>query len=100
MHETGNKLLKTITHRRESKIIIKPQQNDNNDSIEDDDYDIHLKSRVEYLANGPTVAFAGIKDAMRKSLTNTLDEQLELEAKLQKKCGNTRDFQEGFLAFH
>lgn len=68
--------------------------------IEDDDYDIHLKSRVEYLANGPTVAFAGIKDAMRKSLTNTLDEQLELEAKLQKKCGNTRDFQEGVLAFH
>ena len=37
---------------------------------------------------------------MRKSLNNSLDEQLELEAKLQKKCGNTRDFQEGVLAFH
>ena len=68
--------------------------------VEDDNYDIHLKSRVEYLANGPTVAFAGIKTAMRKSLNNSLDEQLELEAKLQKKCGNTRDFQEGVLAFH
>ena len=37
---------------------------------------------------------------MRGSFTNSLNEQLEIEAKLQKKCGNTRDFKEGVLAFH
>ena len=68
--------------------------------VEDDKYDAHLRSRLEYLANGPTVAFAGIKTAMQNSLTNSLSDQLQLEAKLQKKCGNTRDFKEGVLAFH
>ena len=68
--------------------------------VEDDKYDAHLRSRLEYLANGPTVAFAGIKAAMQNSLTNSLSDQLQLEAKLQKKCGNTRDFKEGVLAFH
>jgi 2-(1,2-epoxy-1,2-dihydrophenyl)acetyl-CoA isomerase len=28
-----------------------------------------------------------------------LDEQLSLEAKLQKSCGSTRDFSEGVTAF-
>ena len=70
------------------------------EAVEDEKYDSHLKSRLEYLANGPTVAFAGIKTAMRGSFANSLGEQLEIEAKLQKKCGNTRDFKEGVLAFH
>ena len=59
-----------------------------------------MSSRLEYLANGPTVAFAGIKTAMRGSFTNSFNDQLEIEAKLQKKCGDTRDFKEGVLAFH
>jgi hypothetical protein len=33
------------------------------------------------------------------SLTNTLDEQLELEADLQQEASETRDFHEGRLAF-
>ncbi|NQZ74084.1 MAG: 2-(1,2-epoxy-1,2-dihydrophenyl)acetyl-CoA isomerase, partial [Dinoroseobacter sp.] len=33
------------------------------------------------------------------SFSNDLDEQLALEAKLQGRCGQTRDFQEGVLAF-
>jgi 2-(1,2-epoxy-1,2-dihydrophenyl)acetyl-CoA isomerase len=45
------------------------------------------------------VAYQNVKKAIRASLGNTLDEQLALEAKLQKECGQTRDFAEGVLAF-
>jgi 2-(1,2-epoxy-1,2-dihydrophenyl)acetyl-CoA isomerase len=37
---------------------------------------------------------------MQNSLTNSLSDQLQLEAKLQKKWFDTRDFKEGVLAFH
>jgi 2-(1,2-epoxy-1,2-dihydrophenyl)acetyl-CoA isomerase len=36
---------------------------------------------------------------LRQTWQNTLAQQLEVEARLQKDCGNTRDFQEGVLAF-
>ncbi len=36
---------------------------------------------------------------MRASHSNTLDEQLTLEAQLQGKAGMTRDFREGVVAF-
>ena len=35
----------------------------------------------------------------RASFENSLEEQLTLEAKLQGKCGQTRDFKEGVIAF-
>ena len=40
-----------------------------------------------------------MKNALRASPENSLDEQLALEAKLQNLCGQSRDFQEGVLAF-
>ena len=55
-------------------------------------------ARQPHLA-GPTVAYQNVKMALRASLGNSLEEQLGLEARLQKKCGQTCDFAEGVLAF-
>jgi len=59
----------------------------------------HVQGRAAHLAQGPTVAYRQLKKAIRASFENTLDEQLALEAKLQGRCGKTRDFQEGVVAF-
>ncbi len=59
----------------------------------------HINARATHLAQGPTVAYRELKEAIRGSFENSLDEQLALEAKLQGKCGKTRDFQEGVVAF-
>ena len=56
-------------------------------------------ARARALANGPTVAYRNIRRALRDSLSNPLDAQLELEAQLQAESGKTRDFKEGVLAF-
>jgi 2-(1,2-epoxy-1,2-dihydrophenyl)acetyl-CoA isomerase len=55
--------------------------------------------RAAHLAQGPTVAYRQLKKAIRGSFENSLDDQLALEAKLQGRCGKTRDFQEGVVAF-
>ena len=67
--------------------------------IEDDMFDALWRRRSEHLANGPTQAYAQMKTAIRASWENTRDGQLTLEAKLQGRCGKTRDFQEGVIAF-
>ena len=59
----------------------------------------HVNARASHLAQGPTVAYRELKKAIRGSFENSLDEQLALEAKLQGRCGKTRDFQEGVVAF-
>lgn len=51
------------------------------------------------LAEGPTVAFKLMKQAMRGAMANDLTAQLALEAELQGKAGKSRDFREGVLAF-
>lgn len=59
----------------------------------------HVQGRAAHLAQGPTVAYRQLKKAIRGSFENSLDDQLALEAKLQGRCGKTRDFQEGVVAF-
>ena len=59
----------------------------------------HVQGRASQLAQGPTVAYRQLKTAIRGSFENSLDDQLALEAKLQGRCGQTRDFQEGVVAF-
>ena len=59
----------------------------------------HVRERALQLASGPTATYAHIKTALRASFDNSLEEQLELEAKLQGQCGKTRDFREGVVAF-
>lgn len=51
------------------------------------------------LSTMPTKGFGLYKKAINQSLTNNLDDQLELEAELQTTAGNTRDYQEGVQAF-
>jgi 2-(1,2-epoxy-1,2-dihydrophenyl)acetyl-CoA isomerase len=69
------------------------------EAVPDAEFEAVWKSRAAHLANGPTVAYAKVKEALRASGGNDLHTQLELEARLQGACGQTRDFQEGVLAF-
>lgn len=51
------------------------------------------------LAKGPATAFAEIKRTLDAATYNTLDEQLELERRVQRHLGDTDDFREGVTAF-
>lgn len=68
-------------------------------AIPDDQFEDHIAARARQLATGPTQAYARIKQALRASYDNDLDQQLKLEARLQGEAGNTRDFVEGVTAF-
>ncbi|MFN3662278.1 enoyl-CoA hydratase-related protein [Yoonia sp.] len=65
----------------------------------DADFTAHIAARAGQLAQGPTLAYHQVKQAIRGSFENSLDEQLALEAKLQGRCGETADFREGVSAF-
>jgi 2-(1,2-epoxy-1,2-dihydrophenyl)acetyl-CoA isomerase len=68
-------------------------------SVPDAGFEAEWRRRASQLAAGPTLAYGAIKRAMRASLTNDLDAQLDLEATLQAEVGRSRDFREGVLAF-
>lgn len=67
--------------------------------IADDQFEAHWMARAQYLANGPTVSYRHLKEAMHASYDNTLKQQMTVEAKLQNASGQTRDFKEGVMAF-
>jgi 2-(1,2-epoxy-1,2-dihydrophenyl)acetyl-CoA isomerase len=67
--------------------------------VPDDTFAAHVAARASHLAQGPTLAYRGIKTALRSSFENDLDTQLALEARLQGQAGATRDFREGVAAF-
>jgi 2-(1,2-epoxy-1,2-dihydrophenyl)acetyl-CoA isomerase len=69
------------------------------EAVADDDFAAHWQARAAQLANGPTAAFRGVKQALRASAANGLDAQLALEARLQGECGTSHDFREGVAAF-
>jgi 2-(1,2-epoxy-1,2-dihydrophenyl)acetyl-CoA isomerase len=69
------------------------------EAVPDEAFDATVKARAAHLAQGPTVAYRLIKQALRNTYGHGIDEQLELEARLQGEAGKTRDFQEGVLAF-
>jgi len=52
-----------------------------------------------HIANMPTQALGFIKQMLNVSMTNTLEEQLELEGKLQIASAHSKDYQEGVQAF-
>ena len=54
---------------------------------------------AEHLATQPTRGFAYTKQAFSASMTNTLDEQLELEKTLMSTAGFTDDYAAGVKAF-
>jgi 2-(1,2-epoxy-1,2-dihydrophenyl)acetyl-CoA isomerase len=51
------------------------------------------------LASGPTHAFGGVKRLLRESATNSLEDQMELEAELIGEMGRSADAREGIEAF-
>ena len=69
------------------------------EAVEDEKFVPHVAERARYLAAGPTAAYTAIKQVLRASWDNTEEEQLMLEAREQGKCGKSRDFKEGVLAF-
>ncbi|TNF23380.1 MAG: 2-(1,2-epoxy-1,2-dihydrophenyl)acetyl-CoA isomerase [Rhodobacteraceae bacterium] len=69
------------------------------EAVADDGFAAQWQARARHLAQGPSQAYAHVKEAIRGSFENSLDAQLLLEARLQGKCGQTRDFKEGVLAF-
>jgi 2-(1,2-epoxy-1,2-dihydrophenyl)acetyl-CoA isomerase len=54
---------------------------------------------AEHFAEGPTLSYAGSKQALNQMIYPQLDAQLELEAELQHGLARTKDFQEGVGAF-
>lgn len=67
--------------------------------VDDAALDAAARAAAERLAKGPTEAYRLTRIALRRSLGNDLDAQLELEARLQGDAGRTRDFAEGVAAF-
>ena len=67
--------------------------------VPDEGFADHWWRRALHLANGPTEAYRGVKEALRQSFANDLGQQLELEAQIQGRMGKTRDFREGVMAF-
>ncbi len=69
------------------------------EAVADDAFAETWQGRARQLAQGPTVAYGAVKRALRASLSQTLDQQLAMEAQLQAECGKSRDFLEGVMAF-
>ncbi|SFN75417.1 Enoyl-CoA hydratase [Roseovarius lutimaris] len=69
------------------------------EAVEDDSFEAHWQARAAHLAQGPSKTYGHVKAAIRGSWDNSMDSQLDLEAKLQGACGQSRDFKEGVMAF-
>lgn len=66
----------------------------------DDDFLLQeAMATAQALAAMPTVALGLIKEQLRASATNTLEQQLNVEDKLQQQAAATADFKEGVQAF-
>ncbi len=64
------------------------------ETFADDSFAVAVK-----LSNMPTKALAYTKELFNRSLTNSFEEQLQLEAVYQTMAGNTADYKEGIAAF-
>jgi 2-(1,2-epoxy-1,2-dihydrophenyl)acetyl-CoA isomerase len=67
--------------------------------VADDERDATLEKVVSRLASGPTRAYGATKLLIHASAGNSLAEQLDLEAAMQKEMGLTADYLEGMTAF-
>lgn len=69
------------------------------EAVSDESFEAHWRRRAAQLASGPTQTYAAMRQAIRATWDNTMETQLDLEARLQGACGQTRDFREGIVAF-
>lgn len=68
-------------------------------AVNDDALMDEAMTLAKKLAEGPTLALSEIKSLLRKSLDNTLENQLEQEAAAQKVLGYSEDFKAGIIGF-
>lgn len=67
--------------------------------VADDQFDATLSRLCLHFSTAPTKGLAYAKRALRASLGNTLDEQLELERGMMGELGRSEDYAEGVAAF-
>lgn len=68
-------------------------------SVEDIDFEEFVYQFAQKIATMPTRGLGLTKKAVNQSLFNSLEDQLEIEEKLQTEAGSTYDFNEGVEAF-
>ncbi len=68
-------------------------------AVADNNLMAEARALTAKLADGPTVGFALTKELIQAAAVNTLDTQLDLEAKNQRICGESPDYAEGVSAF-
>lgn len=64
-----------------------------------EDLMVDARALADKLAHGPTLGFASAKKSINAAATNSLNDQLALEARYQKACGASADYAEGVSAF-
>jgi 2-(1,2-epoxy-1,2-dihydrophenyl)acetyl-CoA isomerase len=64
-----------------------------------EDFEEEVHKLALKMANMPTKALGMIKELYNKSMSNTLEDQLALESKLQIQAAQTNDYAEGVAAF-
>jgi 2-(1,2-epoxy-1,2-dihydrophenyl)acetyl-CoA isomerase len=69
------------------------------DVLPDHEFDEFVAEMLDRLAAGPTLSYAGAKRQINAWLYADLDEQLELEARIQQEMAASGDFREGVAAF-
>jgi 2-(1,2-epoxy-1,2-dihydrophenyl)acetyl-CoA isomerase len=67
--------------------------------VEDESFDEEIKKFAEHLATLPTRGLGLTKKAVNLGLFNSLEDQLDVEERLQTEAGETDDFAEGVNAF-
>jgi 2-(1,2-epoxy-1,2-dihydrophenyl)acetyl-CoA isomerase len=70
-----------------------------NRAVADEDYAAEVDALVTRLAEGPTASYAGTKRQLNHWLYTRAEEQLELEAVIQREMSESDDFVEGVTAF-
>ena len=70
-----------------------------NDVLPDHEFALFINELLDRLAAGPTAAYAGTKRQVNAWNYANLDEQLELEARIQQEMAASADFREGVAAF-
>jgi len=67
--------------------------------VDDADLRNEALTLARHLATQPTYGLALIKRSLNASLSNSFDQQLELERDLQRLAGRSEDYREGVAAF-
>ncbi len=67
--------------------------------LPDEEFDGAVTELVGRLAAGPTKSYAGSKRQLNNRLYQGMEEQLELEAQIQREMAGSDDFVEGVMAF-